>query len=145
CDSAKATELHARDTLGAFVKDENTDVQSILTGMIGKKGAVHVAFGTPLRAEEGATAESVAALIDAQSVSNYKLHLVNFTDLEKLQPGYMDFSTLPALFTTSTAAVQAKRDELGKRLQALPAALHPYVLAMYANPVLRKAEFGART
>ena len=59
CDRAKAAELHAIDTVGKFVKDENTDVQSILTGMIGWKGAVHVSFGTPLQLAANATAEQV--------------------------------------------------------------------------------------
>lgn len=140
CDSAKATELHAKATTGTFVKDENTDVQSILTGMVGKKGAVHVTFGSPLRAEEGATAESIAAQIDAQIVSNYKLHLVNYLALEKSQPGFMNFSELPQMFGVRAAEVQAKRQELEQRLKALPAELHPYVLAMYANPVLGKAK-----
>jgi len=141
CDAAKAAELHARDTTGSFVKDENTDVQSILMGMVGKKGAVHVSFGSPVHAGEGATVESIAELIDMQVVTNYKLHVVNYLAVEKQQKDFMDFGTLPALFNTSAAAIEAKRQELDKRLQALPAALHPYVLAMYANPVLRKARF----
>jgi glycerol-3-phosphate O-acyltransferase len=143
CDAAKAAELHAKETTGSFVKDENTDVQSILMGMVGKKGAVHVTFGSPVRAEEGATAEDIAQLIDAQVVGNYKLHLVNYLAVQKQQKDFMDFSTLPALFGVTAATVDAKRQELDKRLQALPAALHPYVLAMYANPVLQKTKFQA--
>lgn len=143
CDAAKAAELHAKATTGSFVKDENTDVQSILVGMVGNKGAIHVSFGSPVRAPEGATAESIAELIDAQIVSNYKLHLVNYLAVEKLQGDFMDFTTLPDLFGTTAAVVQAKREALDKRLQPLPAALHSYVLAMYANPVLRKAKLQA--
>lgn len=146
CDGAKATELHARDTTGTFVKDENTDVNSILTGMVGYKGAVHVSFGTPVRVQEegtekSVTEKSVAEQIDAQILGNYKLHLVNYLALQKLQPAYMDFTTLPALFGTTPAVIQQKLAEFDRRLQALPSALHPYVLAMYANPVLQKAKF----
>ncbi|MGV3592886.1 MAG: 1-acyl-sn-glycerol-3-phosphate acyltransferase [Gammaproteobacteria bacterium] len=143
CDGAKAAELHERDMTGTFVKDENTDVNSILTGMVGYKGAVHVSFGTPVRAPAGATEKSVAEQIDAQILGNYKLHLVNYLALQKLQPAYMDFATLPALFGTTPALVQQKLAEFDGRLQAMPAALHPYVLAMYANPVLQKARVGA--
>lgn len=145
CDGAKAAELHARDTTGTFVKDENTDVQSILLGMVGYKGAVHVSFGTPVRVPEGATEKSVAEQIDAQILGNYKLHLVNYLALQKLQPAYMDFTTLPALFATTEDVVQQKLAEFDERLQALPAELHPYVLAMYANPVLQKARFQSVT
>lgn len=140
CDGAKATELHAIDTAGRFVKDENTDVQSILTGMIGRKGAVHVTFGERIMLHESATAEGIAELIDGQIVRNYKLHLVNYLALEMIQKNFMDFGTLPQMFGLTAAEVQAKRKELDQRLQALPAEQHPYVLAMYANPVIRKAE-----
>ena len=111
--------------------------------MIGWKGAVHVSFGSPVRVPEGATAESVAELIDAQVVGNYRLHLVNYVALEMLRKDYMDFSTLPALFAVAPAVVDAKRQEFNRRLQGMPAALRPYVVAMYANPVLRKAELAA--
>ncbi len=140
CDGAKATELHAIATQGKFVKDENSDVNSILAGMIGKKGAVHLTFGDPITIPDAATAEGVAELIDAQIVRNYKLQLVNYLALEKMQPAFTNFGALPELFGVGIAEVQAKRQEFEQRLQALPAELHPYVLAMYANPVIRKAE-----
>ncbi len=140
CDGAKATELHAIATQGKFVKDENSDVKSILAGMIGKKGAVHLTFGDPINIPDAATAEGVAELIDAQIVRNYKLHLVNYLALEKMQPSYTDFAALPELFGVGIAEVQAKRQEFEQRLGALSAELRPYVLAMYANPVIRKAE-----
>jgi 1-acyl-sn-glycerol-3-phosphate acyltransferase len=140
CDVLKATELHAIDTAGRFEKDENTDVNSILTGMIGNKGAVHVSFGEPLQIPELATAEGVAELIDRQVIGNYKLHLSNYLALQKLEADYMDFSTLPELFEVSAASVDEKRRELDRRLQDVPAELQSYVLAMYANPVIRKAE-----
>ncbi|MDR0782006.1 MAG: 1-acyl-sn-glycerol-3-phosphate acyltransferase [Pseudomonadales bacterium] len=139
CDAAKAAELHAIDTRGCYTKDENTDVNSILTGMVGKKGAVHVSFGAPLSVhEEVATTDAVAAQIDAQIVANYRLHLINYLALQKLQPDCMDFATLPARFGVSEALVQQKRELLLARLRPLDAALHPYVLRMYANPVLNQ-------
>jgi hypothetical protein len=137
--------LHAIATTGCFIKDDNADVRSILAGMVGRKGAVHVGFGTAIRVPDDATADSVAALIDAQIVANYRLHLVNYLAVEKLRPDFMDFGGLPALFGIGAAEVKAKRDELDRRLHALPADLHPYVLAMYANPVLRKAGIGSNS
>jgi 1-acyl-sn-glycerol-3-phosphate acyltransferase len=142
CDAAKAVELHAVDTEGRFVKDENSDVQSILTGMIGTKGAVHVSFGTPLVVREAATPEGVAEQIDVQIVRNYKLHLVNYFALQILQSSFMDFGLLPALFGLSSAIVEHRRREFDARIQALAPELRPYVLRMYANPVIRKAELG---
>lgn len=144
CDNSKAVELHAKTTTGTFVKDENADVQSILNGMIGKKGAIHVSFGTRITAGDTATAEDVADLIDRQIVGSYRLHAVNYLALEKLQPDFMDFATLPLLLGMSEAALNAKRKELEQRLNQMDAALHPFVLRMYANPVIRKAELQHR-
>jgi hypothetical protein len=101
---------------------------------------VHVSFGAPLQIPELATAEGVAELIDRQVIGNYKLHLSNYLALQKLEADYMDFSTLPELFEVSAASVDEKRRELDRRLQDVPAELQSYVLAMYANPVIRKAE-----
>jgi 1-acyl-sn-glycerol-3-phosphate acyltransferase len=140
CDQLKATELHAIDTQGRFEKDENSDVNSILTGMIGYKGAVHVSFGQPLKVGELATAEGVAELIDRDVVGAYQLHLVNCLALQKLQSDYMDFDTLPERFGMSESMIDEKRREFAGRIDAMAAHLQPYVLAMYANPVIRKAE-----
>jgi hypothetical protein len=57
-----------------------------------------------------------------------------------MQPTYTNFAALPEIFGVGIAEVQAKRQEFEQRLGALPAELQPYVLAMYANPVIRKAE-----
>jgi len=140
CDLMKATELHAIDTTGRFEKDENSDVNSILRGMIGKKGAVHVSFGDPLTVPEPVTPEGVAELIDRQIIGNYKLHLVNCLALQKLRSDFMDFSLLPDMFGVSASIVEERRQQFERRLQDIPAHLQSYVLAMYANPVIRKAE-----
>lgn len=142
CDGAKAAELYAIETTGRFVKDENTDVQSILTGMIGNKGAVHVSFGEPIVAGEAVTAEGVAELIDRQIIANYRLHLVNYLALELMQGDFMEFGLLPAMFGVTEEQVDAKREEFAQRLDALAPELRPFVLSMYANPVIRKAENG---
>src|SRR5690606_27600 len=88
CDPLKATELHAIDTSGRFEKDENSDVNSILTGMVGWKGAIHVSFGEPLQVADLATAEGVAERIDRQVVGNYRLQLSNYLALQKLRADY---------------------------------------------------------
>jgi 1-acyl-sn-glycerol-3-phosphate acyltransferase len=140
CDNYKAIELEAIDRAGKFQKDENTDVNSILAGMIGRKGAVHVSFGEIIRVQDSITAEGVAELIDDQVISLYKLHLVNYLALQVIQQDYMDFSRLPGMFGLSESIVEEKRQELLARLSDMDSTLHPYVLRMYANPVLRKAE-----
>lgn len=134
CDVAKARELHAVATVGRFVKDENSDVQSILTGMIGRKGAIHVSYGTPLKVADGATAEQVAELIDRQIIGNYRLHASNYLALERLQG-----TALPDVVEGVAAdSLAAKRQAFSERLESVPSELQPFVLQMYANPVLSR-------
>ena len=140
CDEAKAIELHAIDTLGKYEKDEDADVKSILNGMVGNKGAIHVAFGSPIVLDEAITTEGIARLIDEQIVRNYKLHLVNYLAMERVQARFMDFSKLPEMFSVKPAVVEKKRQLLRQRLDACAPALRPYILNMYANPVIRKHE-----
>ena len=142
CDGAKAAELHAIDTTGSYVKNDNTDVQSILTGMIGIKGAVHVSFGDCMVMPDDSSADDVTDCIDRSILHHYRLHLVNYLALEQMQPDFMDFATLPQLFKVAPEVVAAKRRDFQQRLQALPPALHVYVLGMYANPLIRKANLG---
>lgn len=83
CDLLKAQELHAQSSGQGFAKDDDTDVRSIVTGMMGQKGAVHVAFGTELEIESD-DPDRVAAQIDAQIRANYKVRDINFLALERL-------------------------------------------------------------
>lgn len=140
CDEAKARELHAIETCGKFKKDEDSDVQSILNGMIGEKGAIHVAFGECLQLEEAVTNEGIARLIDEQIVSLYKLHLVNYLAMELVQKDFMDFSTLAEMFGVKEDEVEKKRQAFRQRLESYAPELRSYVLNMYANPVIRKYE-----
>src|SRR5690606_18925680 len=144
CDEAKARELHALDTIGSYHKDEDTDVRSILNGMIGEKGDVHVSFGSVLEAREDDTAESVARRIDEQVIGNYRLHLVNYLALDMLEPGSVDFSALGATLNPGDEAVARKREMLRRRLDAMAPELRPYVLRMYARPVINQRELRGR-
>lgn len=143
CDRYKAEELHTIDTTGKFEKDENSDVRSILTGIVGDKGDVHVTFGSRMVFPDAVTAEGVARQLDARIISNYKLHAVNYIAMEMVKKDYMDFSTLPAVLGMTGSDISRKRREFQKRLGSMPKHLQPYVLNMYANPVIRKAEVGS--
>jgi glycerol-3-phosphate O-acyltransferase len=143
CDRAKAEELHTIDTTGNFEKDENSDVRSILAGMIGDKGDVHVTYGEKIQFSDAVTAEGVAKEIDEQIIKNYKLHAINYAAMELVQNNFMDFSTVPELLQISLGEFSSKRRAFKSRLGKMPKALQPYVLNMYANPVIRKSEIGA--
>jgi glycerol-3-phosphate O-acyltransferase len=142
CDRLKAEELYTIDTAGKYEKDENSDVRSILKGMIGDKGDVHVTFGSPMQFGDAVTAESVARQLDERIISNYRLHAVNYIAMEMVQADFIDFDKMPAILGISTGEISGKRREFKKRLGSMPKNLQPYVLNMYANPVIRKTEIG---
>lgn len=137
CDGDKARELYARETLGSYQKAEHEDIDSIFKGIMGTKGAIHVAFGESLGAglED---AQQVADAVDRQIIQNYRLHPTNFiayTALGGDDPRVQEWrSAIP-----EEKLVDA-RAKFSARLTHLPAEHRKILLTMYANPVLRRLE-----
>lgn len=119
CDVAKALELHAKATHGEYEKGEFEDIESIIQGIIGSKGRVHVAFGDVIK-EGFETPEQLANEIDRQIHDHYKLFPIN-----QLAAG--DESV-------EFCVKQTMRD----KLKQLPHEAQPYLVASYANPVNNK-------
>ena len=118
CDQQKATELHEKATSGEYNKTEFEDIESIVSGIVGQKGHVHVAFGEPLT-DDFETAEEVAEEIDQQIYKNYYLHPSNLIAAEQ---------DLDSVAAKDIAMFKA-------RIQAVKPELQEMVLKMYANPV----------
>jgi len=118
CDQQKARELYEKAESGEYNKTEFEDIESIVSGIIGQKGHVHVAFGEPLSGNFE-SAEEVAEEIDQQIYKNYYLHPSNLIAAEQ------DVDNIPA---QDIAAFKA-------RIQAVKPELQDTVLRMYANPV----------
>lgn len=124
CDVDKAKELAAIETTGSYQKAENEDIRSITQGILGHKGLVHVAFGQPIQGDFADT-KAVAAQIDQQVISNYRLYNSNLTAHAKLN--------------NQTADIDDKiMAELNQRMQGLDEVQQRWLLTMYANPVLAK-------
>ncbi len=138
CDEYKAEELFAIDAEGKFEKNENSDIQSILAGMIGDKGDIHVAFGEPIHIESEVTEEEVAAIIDAEIINNYHLHPSNYFAFFELKPNQEINIDLTRIFNKSEAEIAQLKVNFKARLTQIPAKFRPFVLAMYANPVIAK-------
>lgn len=77
CDRDKARELYAIRSQGEYRKGAHEDLQSIYRGIMGEKGAVHVAFGAPLPPGLP-SAEAAAAVIDREILREYRLRATNF-------------------------------------------------------------------
>ena len=82
CDTAKAIELFEKDVNGSYEKGEFEDIESIIQGIIGNKGRVHVGFGQVID-QDFETPEALAEEIDRQIHDNYKLFPVNLLAAEK--------------------------------------------------------------
>ncbi|MCK6263752.1 1-acyl-sn-glycerol-3-phosphate acyltransferase [Vibrio sp. ZSDE26] len=117
CDIAKARELYEKATHGEYEKGEFEDIESIIQGIVGDKGKVHVAFGDVIDNEYDAP-EELAAELDRQIHENYKLFPINqlAADMEQdVEP--------------------QTRERLQEKLEQLPLDAHKYLLDSYANPV----------
>ncbi len=118
CDIAKARELYEKATQGSYEKGEFEDIESIIQGIVGDKGRVHVAFGDVIT-QPFETPEALAQEIDRQIHQNYVLFPIN-----RLAAGQDDKEI--------TAEVRAV---LQAKLAQLPEPAHRYLLDAYANPV----------
>ncbi|MCK5817923.1 MAG: 1-acyl-sn-glycerol-3-phosphate acyltransferase [Psychromonas sp.] len=121
CDQQKAQELYKKAQTGEYKKSEFEDIESIIRGIVGQKGAVNVSFGQPLQ-EDYETPEDAALEIDSQIYKNYKLHSTNFIAAEK----------------HLAEISQNDKDVFKARLQRIPSELREIVISIYANPVKNK-------
>jgi hypothetical protein len=117
CDASKANELVQVATEGHYQKSEFEDIESIVKGITGYKGRVHVHFGKCLQSGYE-TPEQLAALVDAEIYRGYHLYPAN-------------------LIAAGQSDVDAKSLELfNQRIAAMPESIREQVLKMYANPYL---------
>ena len=141
CDGMKADELLQKQTTGSYQKDEQSDINSIVTGVIGYKGHVHVAFGAELQPDSDDD-EAIARLIDDQVINNYRLQQTNMLAVLQLRArsdtGYPEISEEGELALAAFEADPAVADRFNQRISALPAEIQPVALQMYANPVLNR-------
>ncbi|PWI32296.1 acyltransferase [Vibrio albus] len=118
CDTAKACELFEKETHGSYEKSEFEDIESIVQGIIGYKGRVHVSFGEVITQDvEGP--DALAEEIDRQIHNIYKLYPVNLLAADQDDDGITD----------------KVRSEFKAKLDSIPEGARTHLRAMYANPV----------
>jgi len=128
CDEMKARELNALATEGRYSKVEFEDVNSIVKGISGQKGRVHVHFSQPISADLK-DANEAASQIDQQIWDNYCFYPSNWLALESL--GEFDHISGKPMIT------EHERQQFKQHMDAIDEPLRPYVLTMYANPILK--------
>lgn len=141
CDTLKIPELKAVSRDEKYEKGPDEDINSILTGLTGKKGRVHLSIGKTIDKELDELADFpnvndklriVGDLIDQQIYLNYKLWPTNFIALDLLE-GQLSSSEKYTVSERKTFERQ-----IDKRIQEAnldPKTDTEWLLKMYANPV----------
>ncbi len=141
CDILKAEELYAIEKEGSFTKNDRTDIHSIVTGMVGFKGHVHVAFGSELEIKSDEP-EAIAELIDEQILKNYRLSDANYIAAEMLQKeGSLVDQSLDAVIKQRSIS-ENNRQIFSERISKTRTKLIRHLLFGYANPLVNKLKSG---
>lgn len=142
CDGDKAQELEVRERTGTYQKSEGEDTSQIVKGLTGYKGHVHVHFGAPIQ-DSPDNPKALAARIDHEMHANYHLHPSNIAAYQlrgagEQNPGAAEelAKTVAMAKTCTPEALTAAIAEMEKRLAGCERAERPYLLDMYANPVV---------
>jgi 1-acyl-sn-glycerol-3-phosphate acyltransferase len=130
CDELKARELATIAATGTYKKAPGEDLRSIITGVTGRKGRVHLSILPPFRGEF-ADSDAVAAEIDRQIGRGYRLFPTHFLAAR--------LSGLPCPAPENDSK---RLHEFERRLASLEAALRDQIIVQYANPVARALELG---
>ncbi|MBR6184327.1 MAG: 1-acyl-sn-glycerol-3-phosphate acyltransferase [Bacteroidales bacterium] len=144
CDARKAREVLLRRE-GPYVKKEDEDLHSILTGIRQAKGHIHLEIEEPLTAEEIFEAskcekndryQSIRHLLDRRIIAGYKLWKTNYMAHDLLY-GKREFAEAGKYTEQDLAAFEKyighKLGKLERRLDR--AELRKIFLGIYAGPV----------
>ena len=144
CDARKAREVLLRRE-GPYVKKEDEDLHSILTGIRQAKGHIHLEIEEPLTAEEIFEAskcekndryQSIRHLLDRRIIAGYKLWKTNYMAHDLLYDKH-EFAEAGKYTEQDLAAFEKyighKLGKLERRLDR--AELRKICLGIYAGPV----------
>jgi hypothetical protein len=144
-DALKMPQLMAEANNEIYVKEKNEDFMTILSGALGQKKRIHIHVGKVLdyeidsiSAENGNTNKQILALaqvIDDSILSNYKLWTTNYIAYDIANK----ITTHSHLYTENEKSLFERRLEM-RIDEENPIAMQGF-LAMYANPVINKANY----
>lgn len=131
CAPRKARELYITACEGTYDKPEGEDLASIVEGMLGFKGRVHLHFGERVRGDFAA-AEALACEVDRRIVTGLKvfpthLEAARRAGLENLPAGEPEDARIAAVFT--------------EQIDNCPLPHRRFLFDQYANLVRNKQRF----
>lgn len=142
CDALKAFQFQQKRDDPAYKKSPKEDLTHMATGLNGRKGRVHFAFGTPinegLKTLDGMNKNeqiaAIASMIDAQIYANYRLFPVSYVALDALEGTSKRADHYTA---EDKEAFNAYLDEKIAAIEGGDAAfLRRQMLTAYANPLI---------
>ena len=144
CAVKKAYEVYLKEKLGSYVKRPGEDLDSIITGIVEKKGRVHIAFCEPVSEAELRSCaaldkneryRALARIIDERILASYRIWPTNRAAAELLEGKAASDRHVSDRFEKYLA------DEL-RTLPAISAsgrrAVRENLIRIYATPALRK-------
>ena len=134
CDIAKARELYIRATTGEYKKQQGEDDASIVQGITGYKGRVHVHF-CPVLSTGFTDTKQLAQLVDQHIWHDYRLFPVHYLawsmweqrDRSLAVPDIKEVFTAPEILNAE--------QHWQRRLDACPREHRAYLIMQYAMPV----------
>lgn len=153
CDYLKAREMQLKRDMPTYVKTKAEDALNMQTGVMGFKGRVSFALGTPLNQlldqypELDALAEperpaAIAAILDREIHRNYTLYPCNYIAWDTLtgQATHQDrYSDADRKHFDDYITQQLCRMEMPEGYRADQDFLRHCLLTMYANPAINHA------
>ena len=153
CDVQKAMEMYVSKRR-KYVKSEDEDLNSILTGIMQPKGNIHIEFTEPITLSELEQAASldknerfqyVAKCMDNRICSTFKLWKNNYIAFDMLNGGgeysqmynEIEKQTFEQYMKTKLAIVQA---EIESEEDGSMKELEEIFLSIYANPIVSKQQ-----
>lgn len=160
CDILKAIESYKKKNLLAgekYVKAENEDLNSIITGIIQGKGSVNITFCEPISVKEIEIADEfeknvkfqrLGEIIDKKIHQAYKLTPNNYIAYDMLKEEYSN--SLEFTLDNTGKYTEEQKDiflkYLEKRLAKVNGdmdvnAIRKYLLEIYANPLINSMKY----
>ena len=132
CDRRKAHELWVAEHVGAYAKQPGEDLASMVDGIIGYKGRVHLRVAEPLRGSF-ADPESMAAELDRIIVGGLRIFPTHVDAARQLGIDCADSEFKP---------IGRVARAFASRLEACPASERCYLLGGYGNVLLNRERLG---
>lgn len=134
CDLAKARELYIRATQGSYEKQPGEDDASIVQGITGYKGRVHIHFAEPVR-NGFSDAKELATHIDQLIWRDYRLFPVHYLAWHSWEARDQSLPVPPIEQVFNPDEIKQAQDTWQARLTQCPPAHRPYLIMQYANPL----------